>query len=118
MLHWMISSSLPLSHNILKSTGTQGVPHRQHRAGERKRKSIRGCIVGQDIAVLAATVAAGSVGCGWEWRRQLGCGGGGSSGGGSLAAAEGAAQRRWQLCRSEGGGGGGGSLAALSAAVA
>jgi hypothetical protein len=111
-------TSLPLSHNALKSTGTQGVPHRQRRVGERKRKSIRGCIVGQDIAVLAATVAAGSVGCGWEWWRQLGCGNGGSSGGGSLAAAEGAARWRRQLCGSKGGGGGGGSLAALSAAAA
>jgi hypothetical protein len=26
--------------------------YRQRRAGERKRKSVRGCIVGQDIAVL------------------------------------------------------------------
>ncbi len=108
----MVSSSLPLPQ--LKSTGTQGVPHRQRRAGERKRKSIRGCIVGQDIAILAATVAAGGVGCGWEWWRQLGCGGGSSS----LAAAEGAAWRRRQICGSEGGGGGGSSLAALSAAAA
>merc|ERR1719454_153812 len=30
--------------------------YRQRRAGERKRKSVRGCIVGQDIAVLNLVV--------------------------------------------------------------
>ena len=40
----------------LKSTRTQGVPHRQRCTGERKRKSICGCIAGQDIAVLNLAV--------------------------------------------------------------
>lgn len=30
--------------------------YRQRRAGERKRKSVRGCIVGNDLSVLALTV--------------------------------------------------------------
>jgi len=30
--------------------------YRPRRTGERKRKSVRGCIVGQDIRVLAVTI--------------------------------------------------------------
>ena len=30
--------------------------YRQRRSGERKRKTVRGCIVGPDIRVLALTI--------------------------------------------------------------
>jgi small subunit ribosomal protein S6e len=33
-----------------------GKGYRPRRTGERKRKSIRGCIVGQDIRVLALSI--------------------------------------------------------------
>merc|ERR1719296_43505 len=48
----------PMRQGILTNTRVRLLMHkghkgyRQRRAGERKRKSIRGCIVGQDIAVL------------------------------------------------------------------
>jgi hypothetical protein len=38
----------------------------------------------QTISFHTSYVAAGGVGCGWQWGWQLGCGGGGS--GGSVAA--------------------------------
>merc|ERR1719469_170630 len=48
----------PMRQGILTNTRVRLLMHkghkgyRQRRAGERKRKSIRGCIVGQDIAVV------------------------------------------------------------------
>merc|ERR1719401_3309073 len=48
----------PMRQGILTNTRVRLLMHKGHkgyrsrRAGERKRKSIRGCIVGQDIAVL------------------------------------------------------------------
>merc|ERR1712176_1190736 len=48
----------PMRQGILTNTRVRLLMHkghkgyRQRRSGERKRKSIRGCIVGQDIAVL------------------------------------------------------------------
>merc|ERR1719183_867916 len=48
----------PMRQGILTNTRVRLLMHkghkgyRQRRAGERKRKSIRGCIVGQEIAVL------------------------------------------------------------------
>lgn len=52
----------PMRQGILTNTRVRLLMHkghkgyRQRRAGERKRKSIRGCIVGQDIAVLNLAV--------------------------------------------------------------
>jgi len=39
---------------LLVSKGHSG--YRPRRTGERKRKSVRGCIVGQDIRVLSLTI--------------------------------------------------------------
>merc|ERR1719469_108462 len=57
----------PMRQGILTNTRVRLLMHkghkgyRQRRTGERKRKSIRGCIVGQDIAVLnLAVVKAGA----------------------------------------------------------
>jgi len=52
----------PMRQGVLTNTRVRLLMHkghkgyRQRRAGERKRKSIRGCIVGQDIAVLNLSV--------------------------------------------------------------
>ena len=59
---WDKVSSLKVNHQskilgrtrILMKKGHKG--YRPRRTGERKRKSIRGCIVGQDIRVLALAI--------------------------------------------------------------
>jgi small subunit ribosomal protein S6e len=40
---------------LLLSPGTQG--YRAKRSGERKRKTVRGCIVGPDIKMLSVIIA-------------------------------------------------------------
>merc|ERR1719428_881422 len=53
----------PMRQGILTNTRVRLLMHKGHkgyrsrRAGERKRKSIRGCIVGHDIAVLNLVLA-------------------------------------------------------------
>jgi small subunit ribosomal protein S6e len=41
---------------LLLSRKTLGWRGRGHRVGERRRKSVRGCIIGPDLAVIAVTI--------------------------------------------------------------